>query len=854
MNTSSLGKGNRFDFEKNFLVNNYIEKIAKEYPHMTAVRYGSDIINYKNLNEKANQIAIYLIQEENVASGDIIGICFYPCIELIIFILAILKAGATYIPIDISYPRNYTKFILNDANPKIIITNTSFVFDEKKTINTESIPYAHYSKENFPTNLTPDSPLYIIYTSGSTGNPKGVIISHKAANNHMLWMCDYFNFNMKDKFILKTPLMFDPSVWEIFVPLFIGAELVVSPQGTYLDTNLLIDLIVRHKITVIQFVPIFLKKILENERIKSCISLKKIFVGGETLPAQTKVLFFEKLKSQLINLYGPSETTIDATSHIVQNELENLNVNYIGKPIYNTQLFILNEEMENCAIGEEGELYISGDSLAIGYLNQPGLTRRSFLKNPSPPREIMYKTGDIVKWARNGLIEYVCRKDKQTKINGVRVEIDAIASKILEDKDIENCTILKEEEGSYSYLTCCITLKIKKQIDIAAIKKQIEIFFPRIMVPRKFHVFEKLPLLPNGKVDNKKIEEILQKNKSNQPHPPAKSSSIQKDLLEKCQHLLNNDSVDLDDDIYDSGIDSLLAITLMEYFEQKHKVSLLIHEMLSHKTVRGLSNLLIEKLNHSHTKKIYDKDKAIICLKKTGHKTPLFLIHPIGGTVFWYNHLIKYFDPDRPLYAIQDPGLESEEYFFKDLHEMAELYFSYIQQVQPVGPYIIGGASFGSTVAIEICQNLTKKEVVVIPMLDGWGVYPGDLKDENYFQNSMQRQQRDWADKFNAFGYKEFNKIFTMQKHRLELLYSYKMKKIHHHLLLLKSKTIMDIFQSIDAHDNHWGQYSTFDHLRIVEVNGSHETMFQHPYVKNLSQKLSLLLKEFENENIGKNQ
>lgn len=230
-------------------------------------------------------------------------------------------------------------------------------------------------------------------------------------------------------------------------------------------------------------------------------------------------------------------------------------------------------------------------------------------------------------------------------------------------------------------------------------------------------------------------------------------------------------------------------------------------------------------------------------MKKTGHKTPIFLIHPIGGTVFWYTHLAKHLDPDRPLYGIQDPGIESENYFFDTLEEMANFYFMQIKNIQPSGPYIIGGASFGATVAIEICHHLNESEVIAIPILDGWAVYPKDLKNEEYFRESMLKQQNDWKSKFDAYGYNEFNKIFSTQKHRLELLYKYKMRNITHPILLFKAKEVMDIFSPIDCPDNNWRKYSCA-HLDIINVDGNHETMFQNDYVKNLSNELSILLEK----------
>jgi len=355
--------------------------------------------------------------------------------------------------------------------------------------------------------------------------------------------------------------------------------------------------------------------------------------------------------------------------------------------------------MQPSSVGETGELYVSGECLATGYLNNPNVTNANFIPNPFSPGNKIYKTGDIVRFLKNGVIEYISRKDNQIKINGMRVDTDAINAKIMEYK---------------------------------------------------------------------------------QPRP------------------------------YGRGC---------------------------------LSTLIINKLKNAEFN--HNSNNTIINLKNSGYKTPLFLIHPIGGTVFWYKHIANHFDIDRPLYGIQDPGIESNEYFFDSLEEMANFYLRHIKSVQPQGPYIIGGASFGATIAVEICQKLSKKDVVAIPVLDGWAVYPDDLKDENYFRESMQKQQDDWQKKFDIYDFMEFKKIFATQKHRLELLYSYHMKNIEHNVLLFKSREIMNIFTPIDSYDNNWGKYVD-GKLEIINADGNHETMFQEPNVKKLALSLSIALDQIE--------
>lgn len=838
MNTKKIHKGQTFFYDKSLLAHHYIEKIASEYPNNIAITCGEIKISYKTLNESANQLARYLVSQ-NIVSGDLIGVYFTPSIDLIIAILAILKVGAAYLPLDLTYPEKLLDYIISDANPKVILTNTNNHFLNRKVVNLQEIKINSLPSTNLSTQVSSENPIYVIYTSGSTGEPKGVLIPHRAAVNHMLWMQAEFDFKITDKVLLKTPLTFDPSVWEIFVPLFVGAELVIAPAGSHIDTYLLLNSIINYNITTIQLVPNILHKFLSLPEIEKCTSLERVFVGGESLQSHVKKLFFSKIKCPLINLYGPTETTIDITYQIINNTQDEIDKNYIGKPIYNTELVILNDRMEICDVNEEGELYVSGVCLGLGYLNKIEVTKKCFIDHPFYPDKKIYKTGDIVRFTEKGLIEYICRKDKQTKINGVRVELAAIESKVMAERNIANCLVVKNTDGIYTYLVCYIVPKKGRNVDITQIKNSLNLFFPKSVMPKEFYLIDELPMLPNGKVDIKNLQRYNNDIKNKIQGSFETEDSIQEQLTNICERFLHSKVVGIDDDLYETGIDSLSCLILIEQIEKNFHIDLLVHEILSNRTVRKLSNLISRRLKHDNVD--IQSNLALIPLKITGNKIPIFLIHPIGGTIFWYNNIASYIDSERPLYGIQDPGIESDDYFFDSLEEMASYYFAHIKKVQSKGPYIIGGASFGATVAIEICRHLNKDEIIAIPVLDGWAVYPEDLKDENYFRESMIKQQNDWKDKFDVYGYHEFTKMFNTQKHRLELLYKYKMRKIDHDIILFKSKEIMDIFKPIDCHDNNWGKYAD-GKLDIISIEGNHESMFQKPYVKDLSLKLSELL------------
>ncbi len=830
-------QGKKKPFDKTKLIHDYIQNQAMEFPNNQAVTDEKITVTYKELNDKANQLAHYLILNGYITTGKLIGVCFNPCVDMIVAVLAIIKAGGAYLPIDLNYPTEYINMVLNDANPGIILTNIRNCVKYRQVINVNNLNLYGYSIANLNITLNAGSLAYVLYTSGSTGKPKGVMVPHMAVNNHMLWMQEEFQFTENDRILLKTPLAFDPSVWEIFLPLFTGARLIIAPLGAHIDPHILVHQIIEHAITTIQFVPTILDKFLRNQDLAKCHSLSKIFVGGESLLSSTKKLFFEKMTCLLINLYGPTETTIDITSHIVKNNQEDIETNHLGKPIYNTKIYILDDKKNLCVQEQVGELCVSGDCLGLGYLNNQEATKTSFIDNIFCPGEKLYKTGDMVRSLHNGLIEYIERKDRQIKINGMRVELQALTDKINQYPDVQDCFVFKKVMGdSCAYLACYLICKKGKEINLDLLKKSIEKIFHSSLIPKDFIFVESFPLLPNGKIDvnrfaKRDLEEII-------PDKDASKKDILSFLMQCSENLLNIQDISASRSLSEYHIDSLFGLILISSIEKKYNVVILMQEFLRSKNLDQLSSLTFNKLRG---KSIKPRSNPIIILKNNGHKTPLFLVHPIGGTVFWYSYIAKYFDIDRPLYGIQDPGIESDGFLFHNLEEMADYYLSCIKDVQPNGPYIIGGASFGATVAVEICRKLQKEEVLAIPVLDGWAVYPDDLRNDNYFKESMQKQQNDWKVKFCAYNYTEFEKIFQRQQYLLSLLFKYQMKKIDHKIFVFKCKEIMSIFSEINSYDNNWSKYTKYMPY-IINVDGNHETMFQEPYVKNLSSRLSEIL------------
>lgn len=590
--------------------------------------------------------------------------------------------------------------------------------------------------------------------------------------------------------------------------------------------------------SALQLVPSILKKMLQNKRIRTCSSLRYVFVGGESLRPEIKTLFFDQLKCQLINLYGPTEATIDITAHQVTATNEDLHTNIIGRPIHNTSLYVVNSQGNLARLGEEGELYIGSLSLALGYHHRTLLTQEHFIPNPFEPHrfKLIYKTGDWVRWLPSGVLEYLGRNNDQVKINGVRIEPKELVLTVLHHSDVSDCFVVKKmDTHGHDYLACYLKPK-QAHINLATIKKDLKAKFPAFMLPRVFIIIHHIPLTVNGKVD---VTALPEPDFTQTVLEAPNTSEDTHELMLLWQKVLETNQISANDNFFDAGGASLLALKLISLIQDQFKVTLRIRDLYTHPTLKEQMNLIKHKHQATQKKPIQSQNEIpnpIICLQPNGHKTPLFLIHPIGGTIFWFTKLARALDKQRPIYGIQDPGIDLEQPVLNSIEEMASFYLKHIKSIQPTGPYLIGGASFGASVAAQIAHdlNLQNDQVASLIVLDGWGVYPNTLLDDHYFKASMARQHAELISDFKKYGLPKPEILLDIQWFRLNLLWKFKLQLIESPMALFKSQELLPAFAEIDAPLNHWEQFSNNEIIRFI-VPGNHETMFQEPHVDTLS-------------------
>jgi amino acid adenylation domain-containing protein len=436
-------------YPKDALLHRLVEAQVERTPDAVAVVFGEKEISYCELNRRANQLARHLRQIG--ARRDVpVAVCQDRSIEMVISLLAVLKAGSAYVPLDPVYPEERLNFMLSDAGAAVVLTTKELppgvtASSVQRMLAHEDSAWATQSGENLEVERTPEDLAYVIYTSGSTGRPHGAMIPHRAICNHMLWMQETFPLKAENRVLQRTASSFDASVWEFWAPLLAGARLVMHEPEKHPDPANLVRAIRRHGITTIQMVPSLLKLVLLEPGISECRTLRRVFCGGEALPAELAEMFFARLPCTLTNLYGPTECTIDSTFHACEPG-EIRAIVPIGRPIANVRHYVLDARSQPVPVGVPGELHIGGACVGRGYLNRPKLTEERFIIDPfsdSPSR--LYKTGDLVRYLGTGNIEFLGRIDHQVKIRGFRIELGEIESVLRQHSAVADAVVTARE-------------------------------------------------------------------------------------------------------------------------------------------------------------------------------------------------------------------------------------------------------------------------------------------------------------------------------------------------------------------------------------------------------------------------
>ncbi|KZN53059.1 hypothetical protein N474_22250 [Pseudoalteromonas luteoviolacea CPMOR-2] len=586
-----------YDSEQTF--NQLFEQQVESHPDKVATRFNQEALTYKELNHKANQLAHYL-QSQGVQAGTLVGVSVARSNQMIVSLLAVAKAGATYVPLDLDYPNDRLAYMVEHSGLKIVLADneeriqfdcTGLIVISLENQDTQKIILSQAITDLSVSDSSNQS-AYIIYTSGSTGKPKGVEVGHKAVSNFLRSMAVKPGLNHTDRLLAVTSISFDIHVLELFLPLCTGAELVVCPQSSVRDGSALRSLIEMYDITVMQATPATWRMLLAAPSWGGAKGLKAL-CGGEALNSELADTLLENV-SELWNMYGPTETTVWSSCDKVTNA-EQIS---IGQPINNTEFYILDTDMKPVPIGAYGELYIGGQGVSNGYFKQPELTKERFIAASVAENKIIYQTGDLARWTSDGKVECGGRIDDQVKVRGYRIELAEIESQlaqldVVSSAVVNACTVNGQQQLA-AYVVVNNQIDAQYKSISKYLRSSLNACLPHYMVPSFYVSIPEVPLTPNGKVDKKALPEI---DVSAQLHEQyeAPKGAIEQQLCGIWQEVLQVEKVGVSDSFFDLGGNSLLYGKVQTLITQKTPYQVSLVDMFEHTTIEQLARFIGEK-------------------------------------------------------------------------------------------------------------------------------------------------------------------------------------------------------------------------------------------------------------------
>ncbi|CAH0354925.1 non-ribosomal peptide synthetase/type I polyketide synthase [Aquabacterium sp. CECT 9606] len=583
-------------YETGLRLGDLISRSAQQHPHAIAVRFEGQDVTYAQLDQQAWALA-HRLRAQGVVPGTLVGVCLDRSIELVAALVGVVYSGGAYVPLDPAYPKERLTHMCEDASMNVIVTRQA----EWAKAGSAFPASAHILRMDEPTSGpvqtgplvgTPQDPAYVIFTSGSTGRPKGAMNAHQGIVNRLQWMQQEYQLTAQDRVIQKTPYSFDVSVWEFFWPLMTGAAVVVAKPEGHRDASYLAGLIREEGVTVLHFVPSMLHLFLEEPGLDQCTSVRQVLCSGEALPIDAVERFFECLPhAQLGNLYGPTEAAVDVTWWACRPH-DPRRIVPIGRPIANTRMYVLDEQLRLLPVGAEGELYIGGVQVGMGYVARPDLTAERFLPDPFNPGGRMYKTGDVGRWLDDGAIEYLGRADHQVKIRGNRIELGEIETQLTNHPQVNRCVVVAREFGPGDVRLVAYIVPNGTPPDAAQVKAHLSAQLPEYMLPQHTVILDTIPLLPNGKIDRKALPAPAEPKASTSTLAQAPRNELEQAIAQAMQAMLKVPQIGVDDDFFALGGHSLLAARVIGQLNKQLGLQLTLRNLFEAPSVAKLARAI----------------------------------------------------------------------------------------------------------------------------------------------------------------------------------------------------------------------------------------------------------------------
>jgi amino acid adenylation domain-containing protein len=682
-----------------------VRAAAERTPDAPAASFEGRAMSFAELSQKSRRIARCL-RARGVGPDVLVGVAVERSLDMLAGLLGILEAGGAYVPLDPAYPRERLAFMASDSGLHVLLTESRFAGLVPEPaggllrVDGDAAEIAAQSDAPLDLRIHPEQLAYVIYTSGSTGRPKGVQLPHRAVVNFLTSMASLPGLGPADRLLAVTSLSFDIAGLELWLPLTVGAHVEIASRETASSGEALRRTLETGRITALQATPSTFRLLLEAGWAGS--KSLKVLIGGEAVPRELADRLLGHGGS-VWNMYGPTETTVWSSVH----RLEPGGPVLIGRPIANTQLYVLDRSLSPVPAGVTGELFIGGAGVAHGYLGRPELTAERFVPDPfASPGGRLYRTGDLCRFRADGALEFLGRADFQVKLRGHRIELGEIEAALAQHPAIREAIVIAYEESPgdqrlAAYVTSRVGDGSEAEPSAADLRAHLRARLPEYMVPAAFITLERLPLTANNKIDRKALPPPRLEAVVRGPELIPREA-LELKLRAIWEEVLKVKGMSLRDSFFDLGGHSLLALKLFDRIERSLAIKLPVSALFQAPTIAALGDLL-------RREGWQPSWSSLVPIQTAGGRLPFFCVHAVGGNVLNYRLLSRHLGDEQPFYGLQSRGLGGNEAPHGSVAEMAAAYLDEIRVVQPRGPYALGGSSSGGAVAYEMAQQLHAK-------------------------------------------------------------------------------------------------------------------------------------------------
>ena len=854
-------------YDRHLTMPELFEAQAARTPEATALVFEDEQISYRELNERSNQLAHYL-RELGVGPESLVAVCCERSIELVVALMGVLKAGGAYLPLDMRYPHDRLAFMMEDAEVSLLLTQAHLAAAGIGQWAGEQIRVLELDREwevisqrspaNPAVTATAADLAYMIYTSGSTGRPKGVAIEHASAAAFIHWAGEVFEPQDLHAVLFSTSVCFDLSIFELFVTLSRGGQVIIAnnalhlPQLSHADT-----------VTLINTVPSAMAELLRMKAVPD--SVRIVNLAGEPLSEElVKEIYAATRVEKVFNLYGPSEDTTYSTFTLVHSG-EHVT---IGRPIANTCLYVLDRHLRPVPVGVAGELYIGGRGLSRGYWKRPELTAEKFVPDAfsSEVGKRLYRTGDKVRYLENGDVEFLGRVDHQVKLRGFRIELGEIEAVLRTHEQVREALVMVRDLESGKQLVAYVVPNTEAD-PVGELRGYLRERLPDYMVPTAFVILKQMPLTPNGKVDRRALPAPDAEGRGGREYV-APRDALEMELTKIWESVLGVKTIGIRDDFFEVGGHSMLAARVFGQIARVIDVDLPLAILFEAPTIERLAAVIRKR---SGTVKV--SGGSLVELHGEGSLPPLFFTHPGSGNIFCYIELSRLLGKDQPVYAFQSRVLEPGA-TWPSIEQMAAHYVELLRGVQPEGPYNLSGLSMGGAVAFEMARQLESagQKVGLLAILDApapavmldpdeillmldfaevMGLGPESIKlsREDALQMSVSERLAYVLDQAQREGtmppeitLATIEKLWDVYEKNVQSLFAYDVRPYGGAAILFRTAdTANNYLKEGDAMG--WDEFITGG-VQVEDLPGTHHTIVKQPHVEILASRMRAHLSE----------